>query len=445
MYSERIEKLLKAKGISAGDEVRLTSPDGTLEGVLIPRPDSGNNEIVIIKLKNGYNIGMLLDGKTKIEKSASGFRETFSFPKVKLKENRKLPKVALIYTGGTIGSKLDYHTGGVSMLTKPEELLYTVPELSDIADLEIRNLLSIASEDMTYIEWQKMAKEIAESINGGARGVVVTHGTDTMHYTSAALSFMLSGLNAPVVITGAQRSSDRGSSDAFTNLISAVRIASESGIAEVGICMHANSSDGFCNFIRGTKARKMHTSRRDAFRPINNKPIAKVDSDGKIEYLNGYRKTSAGKGKVKAVTGFEPKVALLKFYPNSDPELIEWYVGKGYKGIIIEGTGLGHTAVTQGEGKHPWPKHIKNAVDSGVVVGMTSQCLNGRVSSTVYANLRLISKAGATYCEDMLPEVALVKLGFLLGNYDRKKAAELLSKNIAGEITERTGVDAFLV
>ena len=189
----------------------------------------------------------------------------------------------------------------------------------------------------------------------------------------------------------------------------------------------------------------MHTSRRDAFRPINNRPIARVAVDGGIEYLSDYRKARDSKGKVKAITGFEPKVALVKFYPHADPDIIDWYADRGYKGIRIEGTGLGHVAVTQGEGKRPWLKSIEKAIDSGIIVGMTPQCLNGRVHSAVYTTGRLLSKTGVIYCEDMLPEVALVKLSFLLGNYDRKKASELLNKNIAGEITERTEVDTFMV
>ncbi len=446
MYSESIEKVLKAAGVALGDEIRVSRSGGdTLEGVLMPKSDSNGDGILIIKLRNGYNFGIKFDSPLTIKKLA-GRRETFAFPKAKIDENRKLPKITLIATGGTIGSKVDYETGGAHFLTKPEELLYLVPELSGIADLEIRNLMSIASEDMTCAEWGKMAKETADALRGGARGVVITHGTDTMHYTSAALSFMLQGLNAPVVITGAQRSSDRGSSDAFMNLACAARIAAESDVAEVGVCMHADSSDGFCNLLRGTKVRKLHTSKRDAFRPVNSRPMARIPAgNGAIEYVGDYRKAAGSAGKVKAVTGFEPKVALVKFYPHSDPGVMSYYLNKDYKGIIIEGTGLGHVAIAPGDKKYSWLEGVRDAVESGAVVGMTSQCLNGRVSSTVYSNLRLISGAGATYCEDMLPEVALVKLGFLLGNYDRKKAAELLNKNLIGEITERTEIEEFPV
>jgi glutamyl-tRNA(Gln) amidotransferase subunit D len=440
MYSEQIEKMLKKRGINPGDEIKLITSKGAFEGVLIPKPEFGDKEVIIIKLKSGYNVGIKADGDVEIAK-LSGRKETFTLPTVDIKPNKKLPEVTIIATGGTIGSRVDYETGGVYMTTKPEELLYLVPELSAIADIKINNLMGVSSEDMTYDEWLQIANAVSDALDKGSKGVVVLHGTDIMHYSSSALSFMLEGLNAPVVVTGAQRSTDRGSSDGFMNLTCAVHLAAESDIAEVGVCMHANSSDNFCFFTRGTKVRKMHTSRRDAFRPINSAPIAKVTAEGSIEYLSGYKKRDAGKGKLKVLSKFEPKVALLKFYPNSDPEIIDYCVGKGFRGIIIEGTGLGHVAVAPKDEKYSWLGHIEKAVSAGLVVGVTSQCINGRVNANVYRNLRLISKTGAIYCEDMLSEVALVKLGFLLGNYGKEKAAEMLNKNIVGEITRRTETD----
>jgi glutamyl-tRNA(Gln) amidotransferase subunit D len=442
MYSDEIERMLKEKGITPGDEVKVVSGKEAFEGVLIPRPEVGDSSSLVIKLKNGYNIGIKMRKGDTIKKLGSR-KETFTFPTADLKEREALPRVTIITTGGTIGSKVDYETGGVYPLTKPEELLYLIPELSNIANIKIKNLKSVFSEDMTYKDWQTIAKEVVDSLAKGSRGIVITHGTDTMHFTSAALSFMLSRLNAPVVITGAQRSSDRGSSDAFMNLVCSVRLAAKSNIAEVGICMHASASDSICNFIRGTKVRKMHTTRRDAFRPINSRQIARIDSEGHIEYVESYKKMTEENSIARATVGYEPKVALLNFYPNSDPEIIDYHVGKGYKGIIIEGSGMGHVAVAPVEKGYSWISHIKNAIDSGVIVGMTSQCLNGRVNTNVYRNLRLISRTGTIYCEDMLPEVALVKLGFLLGNYSRDEAARMLNMNIAGEITERTEVDWF--
>jgi glutamyl-tRNA(Gln) amidotransferase subunit D len=380
----------------------------------------------------------------KIEKMKSTGINTskISFPKLKLGRNEELPDISLIYTGGTIGSKVDYETGGVYMLTEPEELLYSVPEIKEIANFSINPLMSIASEDMSSQEWVKIAKAVDTELKSGARGVVITHGTDTMHYTSAALSFMLSGLNAPVVLTGSQRSTDRGSSDGFMNLICSSYVASRSEIAEVGICMHHSSSDTECSFIRGTKARKMHTSRRDAFKPINDRAIALVKETGHIEYTNNYKHVNPNaEYSIKLKLGFDDKVALVKTYPNSDPEILDFYTQKGYNGIIIEGTGLGHVPVDTGRKDLRWIPKIKDAIDKGLIIGVTSQCIYGRVNTNVYRNLRVLSSAGAIYCEDMTPETSLIKLGWLLGNYKKDDAKKLLNQNISGEIRKKKEID----
>ena len=441
MYSDEVLEFLRSNGVEVGDLVKVKSGGNTVEGELMPGTEANSPDVLVIKLANGYNTGVSSKG-ARVEKLKRASKEARPFPKAHLGQRKGLPKVTLLYTGGTIGSKLDYKTGGVYMLLKPEELFYEVPELSGIASISAKQLFSISSEDMSYLEWQRIAEEAARAVSEGAHGVVVTIGTDTMHYASAALSFMLKDVRAPIVLTGSQRSSDRGSSDAFLNLICAVRLAAESDIGEVGICMHATSSDDKCAFMRGTKVRKMHTSRRDAFRPVNSKVIAELDSTGAIKYIGRYRKAEQSNG-AKPVLGFEGKVALVKAYPDSDPDLINFYADKGYKGMIIEGTGLGHTPVsTEHEGKS-WLPAIKNAVENGMIVGMTSQCLYGRVHPNVYRNLRLLSNAGVIYCGDMLPETAYVKLGWLLGNYDAGKARDLLAKNVAGEIEERQEYDEF--
>ena len=437
MYAPEIEAYLQKCGISEGDKVVLKSHKGTFEGVLLPRYEIGDGSVIVLKLDNGYNIGIRFDNGCSIDKVSSA-RVEFSFPKAGVRNNPDLPKVSMVYTGGTIGSKVDYVTGGVYMLKRPEELLYEVPELAGIANIEVNNLMSISSEDMTYKEWRDIADAAADALNDGAHGVVITHGTDTMHYTSAALSFMLKGLYAPVVLTGAQRSSDRGSSDGFMNLSAAFRIAAMGSIAEVGICMHETSSDTSCIMIRGTKARKMHTSRRDAFRPVNSRPIARVYSSGSVEVSQEARTGSGSPGKVSVLSAFEPMVAIVKAFPNSDPGILEHYCSLGYKGIIIEGTGLGHVPTSPSISSNSWIGEIRKAVESGVVVGVTSQCVFGRVNSMVYRNLRLLAAAGAIHCEDMTTETAYVKLGWLLGNYGAEKATGMLSVDIAGEISSRT-------
>ncbi|MDE1846325.1 MAG: Glu-tRNA(Gln) amidotransferase subunit GatD [Candidatus Micrarchaeota archaeon] len=441
MYGKEIESLFKSGNVKIGDSVELTVGKERFVGTIMPRPEIGDDKILIIKQQNGYNIGIKIGKGAKLTK-ISVEKKIFPPARTEVNFNKSLPRIGLIYTGGTIGSKVDYVSGGVYSFTKPEELIADVPELAEIANLEISNPFSILSEDMNYQGWQEIARSVANALNGGARGVVVTHGTDTMHYSSAALSFMLENLNSPVVYTGAQRSSDRGSSDAFINLICAAQLAAKSNIAEVGILMHGSSSDNYCDFNRGTKVRKMHTSRRDAFRPINNLPIARVRPEGAIEYISEHKQILAEqKEKVVANTKFEPKVALIKVYPNSDPAIIEYYVGKGYKGIILEGTGLGHVPTAPSMKEMSWIPYIKNANNSGLVIGMTSQTLFGRVSSNVYRNLREVAAAGAIHCEDMLPETAYVKLGCLLANHNKDEAKKLLATNLVGEITQRSETD----
>lgn len=442
MYSKEILDFFKKKGISIGDRVSISSRDMALEGEIMPKTEAGDRATIVIKLDSGYNTGIKFSEDMDIEKLASGKAEV-SFPKAKVTQKKGLPKVTLIYTGGTIGSKVDYKSGGVYTLTKPEELLYEVPELSNIANIEIVPLFSIFSEDMSYLEWQKIAEKVAESLNSGSNGVVVTIGTDTMHYAASALSFMLPNLNAPVAVTGAQRSSDRGSSDAFMNLTCAVAAAARSDIAEVFVCMHASSSDDRCALIRGTRARKMHTSRRDAFKSINDTPIAFVDRAHKITYNNNYKRAGASDKKTDAKTSFEERVALVKIHPNSNPEIMEFYSSNGYKGIILEGTGLGHVAATTQHRQFNWLQHIRNATDKGIVVGMTSQCINGRVHSSVYSTARELSDAGVIYCDDMLPETAYVKLCWLLGNHRREEAARLLNRDLVGEMKKRSGYEEF--
>ncbi|MGC9132610.1 MAG: Glu-tRNA(Gln) amidotransferase subunit GatD [Candidatus Micrarchaeia archaeon] len=429
MYSKEIVEYLKGKSIEIGNEVIVKGVDFEFHGIIMPSYSLQEENFLAIKLGNGYNIGISLEKIKNIEKIGEG-KKIGEFPKRKVE--KKESNIGLFYTGGTIGSKIDYVSGGVHMLLQPEELFYEVPELSDIANFEVKNLFQIASEDMNYKHWQKIAKEVADSLNKGVEGIVITHGTDTMHFTSAALSFMLQNLYKPVILTGAQRSSDRGSSDAFMNLICSA-YAAKSDFGEVGVCMHASSNDDFCFLHRGTKVRKMHTSARDAFKSINSKEIAKIFQNGKIEFISQYRKRKNDE-KVKAEIGFEEKVALLKAYPNSDPSIISFFVDKGYKGIVIEGTGLGHVPTNT---EFSWIPEIKNAVEKGVYVIITSQCLYGRVNSYVYRNLRILSSAGAIHCEDMLPEVAYIKLAWLLGN-KKENIKELIKKNIVGEITQRT-------
>jgi len=450
LYSPEIEKLLKSKGIKDGDKVRITKRKGVYEGILLPRIELGDSSSFVIKLENGYNIGIKYEKGIAVKKIGPGVK-LGKIPTLKIIHNPNLPDIGLIATGGTIGTHVDYKTGGVFMCRTPEEILSTAPDLLNIVNLKsLHRPFTVASEDLSYKHWQILAEEIAKELNKERRGVIVTHGTDFLHFTSAALSFMLKNLTKPVAVVGAQRSPDRGSFDGTMNLISGAYFTGHSDIGEVCVVMHASTNDDFCFAHRGTKVRKMHTSRRDAFRSINELPIAKIWPNGKIEITNEHYTKFAEK-KVTADIKFEPKVALVKTYIGSDPEIIDWYVGKGYKGIIVEASGLGHlptgesgTRMGQFDPKLSWVPHIKNAIDKGTVVIITSQTLYGRVHPFVYRNLRMLYELGAGFGEDMLPEVAYIKLGWLLGHEKKPdKVREMMLINIAGEITKRTGLEAY--
>ncbi len=433
MYSKSVQKFLS--NVSIGDVIEVDTTKGKFTGILMPRPDIGDRNSLIIKLSNGYNIG--INAKNiKAVRLVEKKKQTSASKKTKLTFDENKPKVSLFVTGGTIASKVDYETGGVTALLDPEEILENAPEISSIANItDISRPFTKMSEDMTPKDWILLAKEIYKKISSGSQGIIVTHGTDTLHFTSAALSFFICGPGVPIVLVGAQRSSDRPSTDARMNLICSA-YAAVSDIAEVGICMHGTTNDDYCIFIRGTKARKMHSSRRDAFRPVNDLPLAKIYPNGKIEKLQSHKT----RGETELDAKFDEKVALLKTYPGSDPETMEYLLEKGYRGFVLEGTGLGHVPVKT------WIPVIKRAVKDGIPVVVTTQTLYGRVNPNVYANLRkLYHEAKAIPGEDMLPEVAYVKLGWVLAHTkSQEEVRRIMLTNVAGEINTRSDPRTFL-
>ncbi|RLF81368.1 Glu-tRNA(Gln) amidotransferase GatDE subunit D [Thermococci archaeon] len=436
----KVELFMKEKGIEIGDYVEVVEKEnGTRvihRGLVMPPYELSKGETLTVKLDNGYNVGILIDQIVEvriIEKAKP--REEVSFKEV-LPKKPGLPNVTIIGTGGTIASKIDYKTGAVHAAFTAEELAKAVPEIFEIANITPRVLFNIMSEDMKPEYWKKMAHEVAKALNSGEDGVIIGHGTDTMGYSAAALSFMLRELEKPVIFVGSQRSSDRPSSDAAMNLICSTRMAVED-FGEVAVVMHGETSDTYCLAHRGTKVRKMHTSRRDAFRSINDVPIAKIWYDGRVEYLReDYRKR--GESEVWVDDKLEERVALIKVYPGMNGEIIDFLVDKGYKGIVIEGTGLGHTP-------NKIIPTIERAVEEGIAVCMTSQCLYGRVNLNVYSTGRKLLKAGVIPCEDMLPETAYVKLIWVLGKTQNlEEVRKMMLTNYAGEITPYTRFDTYL-
>ena len=420
------------KRVKPGTFVEIKTRKQKYKGILIESYEKG---VLLLKLKSGYNIGIKEKDVLAIKEIKKPKEKEI---KIRLKQNPKLPNISVIITGGTISSQVDYKTGGVKPLTKPEQLFALSPKLLEVVNIKkIERPFQIFSEDMTVKEWQKLAGITAKLLNEkDNQGIIITHGTDTLHYTSAALAFMLRDLNKPVCLTYSQRSIDRGSSDATLNL-QCSGYAALSNIAEVMIVGHATSSDNFCQAIRGTKARKMHTSRRDTFKSINEWPLAKIYQDGKIQILNkNYNKRS--NNQVNEDTAFENKTALIKFYPGASSEILNFLTDKKYKGIVIEGTGFGHTS-------KEWIPAIKRAIQQGIIVAIAAQTLYGRLDPHVYSRARELQKLGVIYCEDMLPETAYIKLGWILGHTQNKKEVKhLMQTNIAGEINKKLSERDFL-
>ncbi len=429
-------KLEEAK-VKVWSVVRVVNPDTTYEGILLPRSELGDDRHVVLKLKTGYNIGVRISEETIIEEL--GYSPShYALPERDVSFDPKKPTVALIGTGGTVASRLDYRTGAVIPAFTPQELFSAVPELEDICNLKTLSLLEIFSEDMQPEYWVKIAEAVAKEINEGADGIIVAHGTDTMHFTSAALSFMLKNLSVPVVLVGSQRSSDRPSSDAAINLISSATVAARSDIAEVVVCMHGSSSDEYNLIHRGTRVRKMHTSRRDTFKTIGDIPLGMV-ADGKIKmFRNDYRRRS-NQRIVTADTKIDPKVVLLYTYPGMQADLIEHIIDTGYHGIVLAGTGLGHCPKTI-------LPSLERAIKEGIAVAMTSQCLYGFVGMNVYERGRDLLKIGVIPCGNMLPEVAYVKLIYVLGHTrDHEEVKKLMTHSISGEITDREPYNGYLI
>ncbi|MCS7130047.1 MAG: Glu-tRNA(Gln) amidotransferase subunit GatD [Archaeoglobaceae archaeon] len=400
-----------------GKRVKIKAKGKIFEGIVMPS-FTGN---LVLKLDSGYNAGFceyeLIEVLEEVKTQIRG---------AEISKREDLPNVKIISTGGTIASRVDYRTGAVTSQFTAEEIISDVPEIAEICNVDAELLYNILSENMKPNNWIELARRVYEALKK-YDGVIITHGTDTMHYSASAVAFMLS-TPKPVVFVGAQRSSDRPSSDAAMNLLCSAKL-SISDVGEVLVCMHGSTSDDFCYAHRGVKVRKMHTSRRDAFHSINAKPVARIDYPSlNVEWLSWRFKR--GERDLKLFDKLEEKVVLIKFFPGLGSDLIEYFHSKGYRGFVIEGTGLGHVSTD-------WIETLKKICEDSIVV-MTSQCLYGRICDRVYDTGRDLLKAGVIEGEDLLPETALIKLMFLIGNYGIEKAKKLVKINLVGEIESRS-------
>ncbi|MDD4250921.1 MAG: Glu-tRNA(Gln) amidotransferase subunit GatD [Candidatus ainarchaeum sp.] len=428
-------EFLKKNKLNEGCEIEFEFKEELIRGTIIPT----NTQNLTIKLDSGYNAGFEIN-KIKNIKKIKENNDIKQTNKIIIKTNPALPTISLLHTGGTIASRVDYKTGGVYASFKAEDMAAMFPELLKIANFNPTLVSNIMSEDMTLQDYSKIAQAVEKEIQNNSKGIIIGHGTDTLGYSAAFLSFALTNCPIPVIIVGSQRSSDRGSSDAAMNLICASEFIVKSDFKGVAICMHDSTNDDYCAILPATKTRKLHTSRRDAFKPVNDLPIAIVDYKKRevqlIKKENKFLENNTFKLKEK----YDEKVGLLKIYPGISEKILEYYINEKYNGLIIEGTGLGHTPTGKNE---IFIKKIEKLIQSGCVVAMTSQCINGRTNPNVYSTLRKLSKIGVIYCEDMLSETALIKLSWLLGNYKKEEAKKLLNQNIVGEISSFSRVDTF--
>lgn len=424
-----------------GDQVEITTKGGIKQGILMPQ----EGDSIVIKLDNGYNIGI---DRKKVEKIALVRKHEEHHVKEPDPEHKKgLPKIAILHTGGTIASQVDYETGGVTPKFTPQDLINKFPELKEIANIDSWLMANMWSEDMRFEHYTIMAEEVKKCLEKGYEGIIITHGTDTLGYSAAALAFMLENLPMPVILVGSQRSSDRGSTDAAMNLICAAEFIAKSDFSGVAICMHENMDDDTCLILPACKTRKMHSSRRDAFKAINDSPIARVDyRSKKIEFIQKDYPKKDKKTKPVIRDKFEEKIGLLRAHPNMVPAEFEFY--KGYKGLVIEAYALGQLPIdAPNEAAKPNLKNakaLKELIESGCVVVITTQCIFGMVHPHVYSKAIEIQDMGAIYAGDMLTETAYIKLAWLLGNFKREEAIRHMTENLRGELNPRIVPEEYL-
>ncbi len=436
-YKGQSLSVLKNFKVRVWSDAEISTTRGNFKGIILPRSENDDDMHIVLKLATGYNVG--IDVNTITDMKEIGYKEAhYKIPEKKFPFTEGKPNIKLLGTGGTIASRLDYRTGAVIPAFSPGELYGAVPELADICNLQTEKLFAVFSENMGPDQYKKLAITIGKEIEKGIDGIVIGHGTDTLHHTAAALSFMIQNSPVPIVLVGSQRSSDRPSSDAALNLIHATTTAATSDIAEVLVCMFGPTSDEYGLLHRGTRVRKMHSSYRSTFRTIGDVPLATVTRDGVVLIKHNYNHRRKDRN-VTILPYFEEKVALIYYYPNMQPDMIYSLIDNDYKGIIIAGTGLGHV-------NKPLYPAIRKCKEKGIPVYMTVQTLWGYVHMFVYDTGRDLMSYGIIPAENMLPEVAYIKLGWALGQTnDPEKVKEIMLTPIAGDITKREPYNGYLI
>ncbi len=428
MYSDKLQQKLREKGVEIGDRVKT----GSKEGVLMPKPKTGDPDVIVLKLNNGYNIGVQPKEIELVEK-----KKTSEQSKTEIEHSEDKDDILILHTGGTIASRVSYEEGGVKPAFNPEELVEMYPELASEVNIHSEVVAQMLSEDMEPEHWKEIAETIHD-VKNDYDGIIVGHGTDTMSYTGAALSLMLKGIDTGVLLVGAQRSSDRPSSDASMNLYCAAKFLKETDFTGFGVCMHSSINDKECDILPAHKVRKMHTSRREAFEAINADKIAEINyQSGEIEYNSQEENRDYEKR-----TDISSRIGVVKSRPGMTPEEIEFVLENDYEGLIVEGTGLGHLPVNSFDDKTEHHEKILEKLEEvaeKMPVVMASQCIKGRVDMDVYDAGVKIQNAGVFSARNMHPELAYVKLAWSIANTDsREEALKLFQEDVNGELTERS-------
>ena len=410
---------------------------GMFTGTVLPRAENDDDKHIVIKIPTGYNIGV--DIRTITSMKETGYKKAvYKIPEKEFPVTPGLPRVKLLGTGGTIASRLDYRTGAVIPAFTPGELYGAVPELADICNLETEKIFAVFSENMGPKQYIALSQAIGKEIEKGVDGIVIGHGTDTLHHTGAVLTFMCQNIPVPIILVGSQRSSDRPSSDAALNLMHAMTAAGTGDIAEVMVCMFGPTSDEYGLLHKGTRVRKMHSSYRSTFRTIGDVPVARVSRKGVIPIHQHYNKRRTDR-KVNIFPYFSDEVTMLYYYPGIKPDVMDAMIDAGYRGIIIVGTGLGHV------NKELYPALVR-AKEKGVHVFMTVQTIWGYVHMFVYDTGRDMMAKGVIPAGNMLPEVAWVKLSWILGQTDDPvKVRQMMMTPVNDEITLREPYNGYLV
>jgi len=418
-------------------QAKVETTRGAFDGTILPRAENDDDQHIVMKIPTGYNVG--IDIKTITSMEETGYKKAnYKIPEKEFPYTENLPKVKLFGTGGTIASRLDYRTGAVIPAFSPGELYGAVPELADICNLTTEKVFAVFSENMGPKQYISLAKAIGREIENGIDGIVIGHGTDTLHHTGAALTYMVQNSPVPIILVGSQRSSDRPSSDAALNLMHATTAAGHSDIAEVLVCMFGPTSDEYGLLHKGTRVRKMHSSYRSTFRTIGDTPVATVSRQGINHIKKDYNHRRSDRN-VSIKPYFSDKVNMLYYYPAMKPDIIDSMVDLGYKGIVFVGTGLGHV------NKELYPA-IERAHKKGVHMYMTLQTIWGYVHMFVYDTGRDMMAKGIVPAGNMLPEVAFIKLGWALGQTDDpEEVKKLMLTPINDDITEREPYDGYLV